>query len=190
MLEKPCAVVVAESASSKRFENALRLASALPWSNSDVIYELLTRFLLEHTMMTTVASQVSNFHADDTSQMKRAVNRTLEIALQKSGAVLTQRTHLVELYVEALLATAVPSRGSEPGPRCEWLGGCPAIEQIVPGLPPALARLCRLECDHVFPQSRMTADFSEASYQTLCAYHNQDWKRAHIAFALDLNWFD
>jgi hypothetical protein len=179
-----------ESASNRRFMRALRLASALPWSNADAIYELLTRFLLEHAMMTTVASHVGEFQIDDTSRIKRAVDQTLEVAGEKSHADLTHRTHLVDLYVEGLISSAVPSEGIMPGQRCEWLGGCPAVKREVSGLPPSLARLARMECDHVFPQSRMIRGFAENSYQTLCAYHNQDWKRAHIAFALDSSWFD
>jgi len=176
------------SVSLRRFQRLLRLASALPWSDQSRLFDALGRVLLEHIMMTSIASQLSEFRQNDATRLKRSLDLVLTSAGQHSHVTLKQRTHLVDLYVDAILANPSVTGGRATGEKCEWIAGCPAFNRPPANMPPGLVRLSRLESDHVFPKARLLSDFAETPMQTLCAYHNQEWKRAHIAFALDENW--
>jgi hypothetical protein len=178
-----------ESVKLSRFQKLMRLASGLPWSDKERIYDALSRTLLEHVLMTSILSQLHEYRTDDPAHLKLAVDRLLEEVGERSRGVLHQRGHLVDLYIDALLAPAATAEGSFPGPKCEWVAGCPATALTGIALPAGLRRLSRLEVDHVFPKARLPSDFGQNSFQTLCSYHNQECKRAHIAFALDDTWF-
>lgn len=172
-----------------RFERALNLASALPWSDSDHILDLLTRTLIEHILMTTISSRLDLFEVGDPSRLKAGVDQTLEAAVKQSRVGLSRVSPLVDLYVDGLLSASQTLHGPPAGKNCEWVGGCPAADRTALHLPPSMARLGRFESDHIFPKSRLIADFAGTGFQTLCAYHNQEWKRAHISFSLGWDWF-
>src|SRR2546425_10767607 len=84
----------------------VKIASGLPWSDSNQISSGLQRFLIEHIMMTSVGELVAHLQIQemDPSEMKRKVEEAIESVQEKSGVRLRHLHDLVDLYVDSVLS--------------------------------------------------------------------------------------
>src|SRR5438876_11550689 len=96
--------VTITDAKKDRFEALFRLASALAWSDSDRMYDGLGRILLEHVMMTSVASSLSPSDGNSGREIKARALSTMEAARSSAGVRFTTLRDLVEFYVDVLIA--------------------------------------------------------------------------------------
>ena len=172
----------------ENLERLLSLATALPWSDSERLYEGLARFLVEHIMMTTIAAVVSPDGSNDSTGLKRRAAAVIEEAERKSSVSLKYGRDMVGLYVDALCSPQGPVEVKSEGESCSWILGCPAVSRPTVVSPKALVAFSRLENDHVFPKARLPVTTSGVKGQKLCAYHNRQWKQAHVCFALSEDW--
>jgi len=138
----------------ERFEAIFGLASALPWSSPEKLYIGLSRILLEHLLMTSIAESLSTGNSEESREIKVRTLRRVQNAAEQSGYSLVTAHDLVDLYVDALMdpggAAPVVSTGSE----CAWILGCPAVAKPSNHLPTGIRAFCSLEDDHVFPKAR------------------------------------
>src|SRR5438128_5759153 len=146
--------VTITAAKKDRFEALFRLASALAWSDSDRMYDGLGRILLEHVMMTSVASSLSPSDGNSGREIKARALSTLEAARSSAGVRFTTLRDLVEFYVDALFASQEPIAVTSDGDHCSWVLGCPAAARPYLVGPPGIRAFCVLENDHVYPRAR------------------------------------
>jgi hypothetical protein len=148
-----------------------------------------TAILLEHIMMTSVAASISESESNEANELKRRTLDHLRDSAARARVSLQRDRELVELYVDAVLDGGDTTPVSSEGERCSWVLGCPCSPKPLAAHNPGLRGFCKLENDHVFPRARRTLMTEGTTGQKLCAYHNREWKRAHIAFSLQEDWF-
>jgi hypothetical protein len=178
------------SAERQTFERWFSLASNLPWSSAERVYWMLTRVLLEHVMMTSAAASIDGFRRSGEQGLKLGLEEQLSAPVLASNFVSTSFHALVDVYAESLVSARRNIKGGPVGPACEWQGGCPARAGPGEDLPVRLGRFVSIESDHVVPVSRLPEAFGATGLQSLCAYHNREWKRACLAYGLENHWID
>jgi len=171
-----------------QFDNLVELASALPWSTQNGIYEGLSRLLIDHIVMTSIGHAVNEKQAISDLEIQKSAISMINEASKKCSVSLINSGKIVELYLSGLLRPdpdikIVPSLKTIGIQKCEWIMGCPVVSggPKTPHRP--LQMFCCLEMDHIYSKARKPMNFNGNKAQLLCGYHNREWKGAHISFA-------